>query len=643
VIAKKISRANKTSSYERLGRYLVAAKDDNAAVMWTRTAEYIVDEKPNSDGEKVLWYRTTNCDSDVPAMAIAEVEITQSQNTRSKADKTYHLVVSFPDGELPTREQLEDIEDRMCEALGYGDHQRISAVHQDTDNRHLHIAINKVNPKTFLMHDPSWDFYSCDRVCREMELKHGLTVDNGIGQGQRFGKAHETESHGRDQTLLNWIQEQPLLVEELRNAPNWGTLHTKLAELDLVIKPHGNGLVIGTSDGSLHVKASSVDKTLSSRKLAERLGAYQAPREEQGTPKREAQKQYERSRFKTENSRHMYAEFETEKRSTYEVRRTFNDTKQAERQSFDESLKLWHASERNRIRLSSLSAATKREAYSVLSAERQRRWDENRTKTKLARQQFQAENPTRSWDEFLIKRAEQGNTQALALLRSRKIKQAKAAEAILTADNLTEAKDIVYAHLKPYARKNGDLVYRLEDGGTLTDERSQVRVDQVTAGSSFLALTMAAERFSGQALDVQGSDDFKRQVVAFAAKYEMPVQFKDAELEAARQRQVRSHQDSLSMSPALSAYIGQRNNLVGKASNLLPHRLWKPTDEGTVTYQGRRNLTDGTEVVLLQKAEETLVKAVQEKELQGLTVGQKITLDSRGQERTKTRGLGHER
>ncbi len=57
-------------------------------------------------------------------------------------------MVSFREGERPTREQLADIEDRLCGALGFAEHQRVSAVHQNTDNWHMHIAINKVHPRT---------------------------------------------------------------------------------------------------------------------------------------------------------------------------------------------------------------------------------------------------------------------------------------------------------------------------------------------------------------------------------------------------------------------------------------------------------------------------------------------------------------
>lgn len=279
MISKRIDRKLKTSDFDRLGRYVLEAKNDASTILWTRTAEYVVDLKAETEGEKVLWYRLSNCEAEIPAMAIAEVLVTQSQNTRSQADKAYHCVISFPEGEQPSRAQLEDIEDQMCDALGFGEHQRISAVHQDTDNIHLHLAINKVHPATFKLHEPYRDYYIRDKTCRALERKHGLTVDNGMGQGQRYGKAYAIEAHTGEQTLLGWIQSEakPALLKAIEDGGSWNSLHQTMAEHGLMIKPRGAGLVITLMDGSMGVKASSVDKSLSFRALTERFGAYVPP------------------------------------------------------------------------------------------------------------------------------------------------------------------------------------------------------------------------------------------------------------------------------------------------------------------------------------------------------------------------------
>lgn len=67
--------------------------------------------------------RLTNCmtDDDVELAAL-EVLNTQAMNTRSQADKTYHLIVSFRNGEEPDTSFLASIEERICDALGFNGH-----------------------------------------------------------------------------------------------------------------------------------------------------------------------------------------------------------------------------------------------------------------------------------------------------------------------------------------------------------------------------------------------------------------------------------------------------------------------------------------------------------------------------------------
>ena len=70
---------------------------------------------------------------------------------------------------------MEVIEDRLCAALCLEDHQRVSAVHQNTDNWHLHVAINRIHPVTFHAIHPHRDHYRLQAGCAELEIEFGLT------------------------------------------------------------------------------------------------------------------------------------------------------------------------------------------------------------------------------------------------------------------------------------------------------------------------------------------------------------------------------------------------------------------------------------------------------------------------------------
>lgn len=158
MIAKRIVRRTATSSFGRLVRYIVAARGALDPQSWIRTADYILATRSTTEqGEKVASYRVTNCGTADPADATTLIQATQAKNTRSRTDKTYHLVFSFREGERPPLGTLQQIEDEFCEVLGYADHQRISAVHIDTDNLHVHVAINKIHPEGLQNIEPFYD------------------------------------------------------------------------------------------------------------------------------------------------------------------------------------------------------------------------------------------------------------------------------------------------------------------------------------------------------------------------------------------------------------------------------------------------------------------------------------------------------
>ncbi|MDW3171067.1 relaxase/mobilization nuclease domain-containing protein, partial [Vibrio sp. Y184] len=56
---------------------------------------YMLDTEHN--GEKLDYSHISNCYSVDTDMAVVEMDLIQRQNTRTKLDKTLHLVVSFPE------------------------------------------------------------------------------------------------------------------------------------------------------------------------------------------------------------------------------------------------------------------------------------------------------------------------------------------------------------------------------------------------------------------------------------------------------------------------------------------------------------------------------------------------------------------
>jgi hypothetical protein len=235
-----------------------------------RLVKYIT--HPQQKSERVGQVSATNCQTDRVAVSILEVINTQALNTRAVSDKTYHLIVSFRAGEEPEAETLRAVEARLCEGLGFGEHQRISAVHYDTDNLHLHIAINKIHPTRYTIKNPYNDYKTLAKLCETLERDYGLEPDNH--RAQRCGaenRAQDMERHAGIESLIGWIQRECL--GQLQSAQSWAELHQALGDNGLEIRERANGLII--TDGQTTVKASSVSRDLSKARLEARLGAFE--------------------------------------------------------------------------------------------------------------------------------------------------------------------------------------------------------------------------------------------------------------------------------------------------------------------------------------------------------------------------------
>ena len=229
---------------------------------------YLTDDQNKT--ERISQIQVANCYTEDVTAALLEIQNTQQMNTRAKSDKTCHLVLSFPEGERPGHDDLNAIEKRFCEVLGLAGHQRISVVHDDTNNLHIHIAINKIHPRKHTIHNPFFDYKKVASLCEQIEQEYGLTKVNHETRLESTANT-DIETKAGVESLIGWIKRECL--DEIKCADNWQDLHKVLARNGLEIKERGNGLVFKSNNG-IAVKASSVDRSLSKGKLIKKSVFY---------------------------------------------------------------------------------------------------------------------------------------------------------------------------------------------------------------------------------------------------------------------------------------------------------------------------------------------------------------------------------
>ncbi|MCW9033515.1 MAG: relaxase/mobilization nuclease domain-containing protein [Alphaproteobacteria bacterium] len=254
---------------------------------YSRLAQYIL--AAEEKGEKLDKFWISNCDSGVGPedLDLALVEIEAVRKLKPDIDnKTYHMAVSFRPGEHEnlTEKDLHDIEQAFAKALGFEDHQRIAGTHINTNNFHMHIAFNKVHPKTLKVLTPHYDYKILEKTARELEKKYGLSVDRGMSdrdphEPSLSNKAKDFEAQTWQQSFQSYLMEhRDEITDGLNKAVNWQEVHKSLAELDAGIKKRGNGLVFHHLKDKQTMKASSLDRSCSLKAMEKRLGAFEPPK-----------------------------------------------------------------------------------------------------------------------------------------------------------------------------------------------------------------------------------------------------------------------------------------------------------------------------------------------------------------------------
>ncbi len=353
-------------------------------------------------------------------LAIREVADTQALNTRTTREKTYHLIVSFrPEDEAKlTPETLKEIELEFAKDLGFEEHQRHCGVHKNTNNLHMHVAYNMIHPEKLARHEPFRDYHIRDRVCRELERRFGLAIDNGRSVESTEPKltpvAATVEAQTGQQSFDGYVKERrgPIL-EALGQATGWQQVHAAFARYGLEIRPHGNGLVIKDRNGKHAIKASSLDRSLSMMHLVRRFEAYVQPGQvKENSP--EDERFTAKPVHREPNRGALYAEYQAGIVTRKAALEDLNTRTQTEL----ESIRIRWDKERQEIsreffgrhRLELLKIARLHEAKNRLQV---------RKRINAEREKVRQVTPYGSWTDFLRWKAGQGNETALAILRSK--------------------------------------------------------------------------------------------------------------------------------------------------------------------------------------------------------------------------------
>jgi len=165
--------------------------------------------KPKTD-ERVWFSDTRNCLSIDPGRALEEMWLTAEDQAYLKMqagvkrggrvceDPTKTLSLSWHKDDQPTPEHMVEAADALLQHMGWDQHQAVYVGHNDTEHRHIHVILNRVNPENGRTLDDyreqkraqSWALQyerEQDQVrCEQREINATRSADRAAERGQEL-------------------------------------------------------------------------------------------------------------------------------------------------------------------------------------------------------------------------------------------------------------------------------------------------------------------------------------------------------------------------------------------------------------------------------------------------------------------------
>jgi Relaxase/Mobilisation nuclease domain len=602
----------------------VAMKTPNKS-RFGKLVSYLVDQQGKNTrvGEVTI----SNCASTELSWAVREIVATQQLNTRAQSDRTYHLLISLRAGEHPDAQTLRAIEERFCNELGYGEHQRVSVVHRDTDNLHIHVAINKIHPEHLTIHDPKADYWVRSKLCAVLEHELGLASDRHEAK-ERHSPSNDMEARSGQESFRSWLAQY---AQHFLDATDWREFHAVADAYSVKLQIRGNGFVFVHKESGVRAKASDVHRRLAKPALESRLGKFVDAEAIQA----KAEKAYTKTPLHRIDTQALWREYTAERDTRRALYTTRHAVIRAETAARIRAAKRDAAARRFDAKLLFKGFARKANCFAVNIALGRTIRDIYRH----ANQQRQAlahETRQSSWLDWLQCQAQNGRVDALQALRA--CRRSALAPKHLSPAN--QSRDNTPEPPGAQITKEGAIIETVAGHAIRRDEAGIYVEDQDGAPDEvLLAVLHHATTIFGSTLKTFGLESFQLRLAKIAGLNHLQIHFDDPAIE-----NVRVHSRAFSPVPisrAAQSYIGERNSKRGRMNDIPFHRLWNSSDTGEFVFSGLR-VVDNQNLLLVSNGSETIVLPIspqQRRELAPIPRGTRLTISSQLLIQTPVQGL----
>jgi hypothetical protein len=257
-----IAASSSGQSFGALGTYLVG---DDGRVGWAETRNMM----EGMDGGRI----------DPDAVA---AEMRDEAAASGVAKPVYHIAIAFDPDDHPTEAEVRAAADRTLRDLGLEDHQALVVRHTDQPHAHVHLMVNRVGPD-----GKAWSTWRDRyRLRASMEAQERELGVRWTGRNRELEQElPDGASPGAAGSKGFAVEVRATSLGDLRESESWADLNARLAASGLRVERRGRDAVV--TDGTREAKLSSVSRTVSRKRLEDRLGPLResAGRTEGGGPR----------------------------------------------------------------------------------------------------------------------------------------------------------------------------------------------------------------------------------------------------------------------------------------------------------------------------------------------------------------------
>jgi Relaxase/Mobilisation nuclease domain/Large polyvalent protein-associated domain 7 len=249
--------------------------------------DYIAGPEAGGDGEKVEHRGAENM-LNVDHEAQAQEMIDLAEVARRSPQPVQHWIISWREGEQPTAAQADAAVATFLDEMGLAEHQVIYALHRDTKNCHLHLAVNRVRPDSekLVTVNNGFDHEVAHRAIARIERDQGWQPEGralflarpdgdlersrprGLRERQPSGPARDFEERVGARSAQRIALEVAAPI--IREARGWREMSEALAREGIRFERKGSGAVLWVGDEA--VKASSAGRACALSALQKRFG-----------------------------------------------------------------------------------------------------------------------------------------------------------------------------------------------------------------------------------------------------------------------------------------------------------------------------------------------------------------------------------